>query len=68
MAELSIGLLTCLKLYSREFNSHGDIFGYSKVSGFDIIVSWVVSMGNIQGKDLVYGDLASSILYGYVNQ
>ena len=25
-------------------------------------------MGNIQGKDLVYSDLADSILYGYVNQ
>ena len=39
MAELSIGLLTCLKLFSRKFNSHGGVFGYSEVSGFDIIAS-----------------------------
>ena len=39
VAELSIGLLTCLKLCGREFNSHCGICGYSEVSGVDIIAS-----------------------------
>ena len=39
MAELSIGLLTCLNMCSREFNSHCGIFGNSEVSGVDIIAS-----------------------------
>ena len=68
MAELSIGLLTYLELCSREFNSHCCIFGDSKVSGVHVIVGRVISVGNIQSKDLVHCDLAGSILYGHVNQ
>ena len=39
VAELSIGLLTCLKLCRREFQSHCGVFDDSEVSGVDIIAS-----------------------------
>ena len=68
MAELSIGLLTCLELCSREFNSYCHIFGDSKVFGVHIIAGRIVPVGNIQSKDLMDCDLVGPILYGYVNQ
>ena len=39
VAELSISLLTCLKLCGREFQPHCGIFVDSKVSSVDIVVS-----------------------------
>ena len=68
VAELSISLLTCLKLCGREFQPHCGIFGDSKISTVDIIVSRVLSMRDIQSKNLMYCDLAGSILYRNVDQ